>query len=127
MNIIETIKDRIEGKAPKGARRSSKWPKVRNKYLKNYPKCRVCGATKLLRVHHKMPFHLFPKLELEPNNLVTLCETKKYGKNCHLLFGHLGNFRRVNPNCEVDVMTWYIKLSTDSFALVAEYDEEKKQ
>lgn len=111
--MIEHLKDRIQGKAPKGARRSSKWSKVRKKYLKDNPACEVCGCKKKLTVHHKIPFHIAPDKELDPNNLVTLCESNYLGKNCHLLFGHLGNFRRINSNIELDVMTWKMRLNKE--------------
>jgi len=111
MNIIEQLKDRIQGKAPKGAKRSSKWSELRRRFLITHPRCGVCGATKTLRVHHIIPFHIAPDMELDPNNLVVLCENKKYGINCHLLIGHLGNFRRTNPSCRIDIATWNIKLS----------------
>jgi len=57
-----------------------------------------------------IPFHVAPDLELDPNNLMSLCEHKKYGKNCHQLFGHLGDFRRVNLNVEIDAQIWRMKL-----------------
>lgn len=62
-----------------GKKRSSKWDKVRDDFIKLNPSCAVCGSTKNLQVHHKKPFHLFPELELDVNNLVTLCEGKKPG------------------------------------------------
>lgn len=116
MNVLEILDDKIQGKAVKGAKRSSQWGKVRRAHLKKYPTCRVCGSKKTLRVHHLIAFHIAPHLELEPRNLVTLCESSKT-LNCHLVFGHLKNFRRTNPSCEVDVASWYIKLSTTGFAL----------
>jgi len=39
---------------------------------------------------------MHPELELELDNLITLCETK--GKKCHLNIGHLGNWKQENPN-----------------------------
>lgn len=110
INFMKTIKDRVQGKAPKGAKRSSKWRKVRREHLKKHHKCAVCKSTRKLEVHHIIPFHLAPDLELEPKNLITLCENNKYGINCHLLIGHLGNYRRTNPNVQTDVLMWNIKL-----------------
>lgn len=57
-----------------------------------------------------VPFHEAPELELEPSNLMTLCERKKYGINCHLLVGHLGDYRRINPDVHGDAETWRTKL-----------------
>jgi len=111
MDFIKAIKDRIEGKAPKGAKRSSSWRKVRKQHLKDNPNCAVCGSHKKVEVHHKIPFHYAPNKELDPNNLMTLCENKKYGINCHLLIGHLGNYQKINVSVEIDAMMWNKKLS----------------
>ena len=110
MNIIEILKDRIQGKAPKGAKRSSRWRNIRHMHLLKHPECAVCGKTKKVEVHHVVPFHIAPDMELAPGNLMTLCENKKYGINCHLLIGHLGNYKRTNPVCRLDVITWNMKL-----------------
>lgn len=110
MNIIEVLKDRIQGKAPKGARRSSKWSTVRRQFLVENPTCLVCGSKKNVEAHHIIPFHIMPDRELDMENLMNLCETKKYGLNCHLLIGHLGNYSRVNPTCELDAITWKLKI-----------------
>ena len=113
INAFKFIKDRIQGKAEKGQKRSSKWRKVRKEHLVKNSKCYICECSTKLEVHHIIPFNIAPDLELEPSNLVTLCENKKYGLNCHLLVGHLGNYRRTNLSCEVDAMTWKIKLRKD--------------
>lgn len=93
-----------------GASRSPKWSTVRNQFIKDNPICAVCGKTKNLTVHHKKPFHLFPKEELNPKNLVTLCESR--GMNCHITFGHLGNFQHFNETVDIDVLVWNRKLYT---------------
>jgi len=108
--MLEILKDRIQGKAPKGAKRSSKWRKVRKEHLKNNPRCAICNSKKKIEVHHIIPFHIAPDKELDMDNLMTLCENKKYGINCHLLVGHLGNYRRVNVSCKIDAITWNMKL-----------------
>lgn len=109
--ILKYIKDRIQGKAPAGAKRSSQWPKVRKEHLSKNPLCAVCGSTKKVEVHHMIPFHENPLLELEPSNLITLCEAKKKGINCHLLVGHLGNYRGSNPDVLTDSQSWSEKLN----------------
>ena len=109
-DFIQTIKDRIQGKAEKGQRRSSQWRKVRDDYLASNPKCAVCESTSSCQVHHIVPFNIAPDLELKERNLITLCENKKYGINCHLLVGHLGNYRRVNSSVVIDAMTWNMKI-----------------
>ena len=93
MHII----DRFLGKTP-GKKRSSKWRGVRNSYLARWRYCESCGGTKKLEVHHVVPFHERPDLELEPSNLMVLCRAKKYGISCHLLIGHKGNYRLINPD-----------------------------
>lgn len=110
MNVIKHVLDRIQGKADKNQKRSSKWRKIRNEYKRKNAYCRVCGSGKKVEIHHIIPFHYAPDLELTEENLMPLCENKKYGINCHLLIGHLGNYKRFNINCEADVITWRNKI-----------------
>lgn len=106
MDVLKILKDRLQGKAPKGARRSPKWKKVRAKHLEENPRCVVCGSKKKLEVHHIIPFSWAPDKELEPDNLLTLCENGKYGLVCHLAVGHLGNYRKINLMCCADAVFW---------------------
>ena len=108
--MFGSIKDIILGKAPLGSSRSSQWPKVRLAHLATQPTCAVCGGKSKLQVHHRVPFHLNPALELDPTNLITLCESGKGGVNCHLFFGHLGNFSAFNPQVTTDSATWRKKV-----------------
>lgn len=85
--------------------RSSRWPALRNWHLRSHPKCAFCGTSKDLEVHHKKPFHLFPELELEPSNLVTLCT------HDHLAWGHLGNYSSYNPDIDQDIEWWRRKIA----------------
>ena len=78
--------------------RSPKWPHVEKLHLKLEPVCAACGSSKKLNVHHKRPFHLFPQLELDLNNLITLCMDKE----CHIKIGHGGNFKDYNPDVAED-------------------------
>ena len=55
----------------------------------------MCGATTFLEVHHIRPFHLFPALELDPTNFITLCEGRE---ECHFNVGHLRNCATYNPH-----------------------------
>jgi len=112
MKFVQAISDRIGGKAPKGAKRSSKWRKVRKEHLAKNPLCACCKSKRKVEVHHKVPFHFAPDLELNEGNLVSLCENKKYGINCHLLLGHLGNYRKVNTTVDADVAVWRIRLKS---------------
>lgn len=89
-----------------GKARSPEWPKVRAAHLKTQPVCQVCGGTKNLQVHHIQPFHLDQSLELDPNNLITLCENPKW--NCHLKYGHFDNFRtKWNPEIKNEAPIWF--------------------
>ncbi|MCP4394529.1 MAG: HNH endonuclease [Alphaproteobacteria bacterium] len=110
MSLLKTVLDRVQGKAEKGQKRSSKWGKVRKQHLKDHPKCAVCESTKKCEVHHKIPFSLAPDLELDPKNLITLCENKRYGLNCHLCIGHLGNYKKFNDDVDIDTFTWNKKI-----------------
>ncbi|NBX82458.1 HNH endonuclease [bacterium] len=80
-----------------GAGRSGKWPRVRREHLEREPTCVACGRSRDLEVHHIVPFHDRPELELDPENLITLCADP-----CHLVFGHVLNFRRSNPYVRED-------------------------
>lgn len=88
-----------------GAARSSKWDSVRDEFLKSNPCCAVCGFNKSLNVHHIRPFHLFPHLELDPENLITLGEKCPTG-NHHLFVGHLGNWSSYNVYVVHDAHYW---------------------
>ena len=87
------------------AKRAPGWSKVRNEYLKKNNRCASCGTTNDLEVHHIKPVHIFPDLELEENNLITLCS-----KKCHLLLGHLVNFKSWNPDVIEDCKKMYKKI-----------------
>jgi 5-methylcytosine-specific restriction endonuclease McrA len=76
--------------------RSPLWPKVRKEHLQQEGWCRYCGGTENLEVHHIVPFHVDQSLELDPSNLITLCE--KSGVECHLRIGHHGDWQSVNPD-----------------------------
>jgi 5-methylcytosine-specific restriction endonuclease McrA len=108
--LIINLKDSLMGKAPLGVKRSSKWPRVRAEHLNKNPRCAVCNGTKKLEVHHIEPYHLAPEKELDPNNLITLCEGKKF-VTCHILFGHLGSYKKINLNVREDAEIWNKKLS----------------
>ena len=87
------------------AARSPKWSEVRKEHLKNNSKCIACGKTSKLEVHHIEPVHMCPEKELDPSNLVTLCADP-----CHILFGHLMNFKSWNKDVVNDCSVYYNKL-----------------
>jgi hypothetical protein len=67
-----------------GRPRSPLWPAVRKHFL-NGKVCIACGRRDGLNAHHAQPYHLFPDRELDPTNLVALCEGPT---SCHFLCGH---------------------------------------
>jgi len=109
--VYTQIKDAITGKTPSvSTKRSNHWPTIRKHHIEHNPTCAVCGYTEKLEVHHIQQFHLYPELELEPSNLITMCESKSYGIICHLLIGHNGSYRNINPNVVEDAAAWNKKL-----------------
>lgn len=76
--------------------RSAGWPAAERAHLHREPRCRACGGVTDLNVHHVRPFHLYPELELDPENLVTLC------RYCHLVFGHFHDWSSFNPEAIAD-------------------------
>lgn len=95
------------------APRSSKWKTVRDAFVEQHPACEACGATEGINVHHVLPFHDRPDLELDSGNLISLCGSK--GRNCHFYFGHdpdgpegpeKPNWNLSNPNVREDAAKW---------------------
>lgn len=72
-------------------KRSPHWASDRRNHLIKEGECQWCGSKKDLEVHHIKPFCDNPELERDPKNLITLCQG--VGRQCHLKFGHLGNFK----------------------------------
>jgi len=95
----------------KRATRSNGWAKVRAEHLEKNPACACCGKTvKYLKtfrmqVHHKMPFHIVPELELDSKNLITLCGDPC----CHFDKGHPRNWKSHNKNVVRDCAVWLRK------------------
>ena len=85
--------------------RSPSWSKIRREHLNKFPYCAACGRNKKLEVHHIKPFHTNPELELDPNNLVTLCDDP-----CHFVFGHLMNYKSWNNTVVEDCKLYYEKI-----------------
>lgn len=111
----------------KSKNRSSKWDSVRDHHLRQHQICESCGNNEHLQVHHIEPFHLHPELELDPNNLITLC----MGKNsCHLDIGHGGSFRAYNPDVLDDAEKFRIILKDnilkDKHSLIKEIKLKRK-
>lgn len=77
------------------AERSGKWEKVRAYHLQIEPACAWCSQAdiKKLEVHHIRPFHTYPELELQLDNLITFC------RFCHFVVGHNCNWEKDNEDC----------------------------
>ncbi len=104
--------------------RSPEWPAVAHAHLAKEPACMVCGHRgQGLQVHHIKPFHLYPELELDPNNLITLCEIR--GRDHHLLIGHLDDWESYNPQVRVDVKKYHKENATTIRANPAWQKEEQ--
>jgi hypothetical protein len=73
---------------------------VRKHHLEKNPTCAACGGTTLLNVHHIQPFHIHPELELDPTNLITLCEDPM--KLCHCAVGHAFDWKSYVPTVVED-------------------------
>jgi len=96
-----------------GVPRSGGWSTVRKHHLEKEGWCRICGGIDELQVHHKIPFHFNPTLELNEGNLITLCE--KLGKDCHLKYGHLGSWKQYNPEISEIAVSPKIGISISNY------------
>lgn len=90
---------------PEFAPRSPGWEKFAKAFLANYPHCVVCKTAKSCVPHHVEPYHLRPDLELDSDNLVTLCPPH------HLLFGHFMEWRSYNLNVRHDAAFYANKIA----------------
>ena len=102
----------------KSKKRSSHWDEVRDEFLKSHSSCAACGSANKLQVHHKLPFHLHPELELDPNNLITLCMDIN---ECHLEIGHGGSFQYYNPKVEIHAQRFLAETEPDARKFLIEY------
>jgi len=110
---LERVHDLRQRKLSLSQSRSPQWPKVRAKFLKEFPTCQVCDGIKKLQVHHIRPVHVWPELELSPANLITLCEASG---NHHLWTGHLGSFQSWNIDVINDAANWHTKITERPYA-----------
>ena len=83
-----------------GQPRSPDWDRCRRGWLVAHPFCAACGARVTLQVHHLIPFHLNKALELDPRNLLTLCEIPN--RHCHWRIGHAFDWTAYNPHAVED-------------------------
>ncbi len=100
---IDQQLESIDGMTFEGPR-ASEWVYVRNEFVRRHPRCEACGGSYNLNVHHIKPFHLYPELELDEGNLITLC------REHHFRIGHdpdgkgpaKPNWSASNPNVRSD-------------------------
>lgn len=94
--------------------RNEEWSRVRNEFIQeNGAFCQVCLKTTKLNVHHIIPFHIDPTLELDKSNLIVLCTNDAV--NCHYLYGHLLDWKSYNPTCRDDVQIWQQKIKNRQY------------
>lgn len=104
---IDQQLESIDGMTYEGPR-SSEWVQVRNEFVRRHPRCEACGSGYNLNVHHIVPFHERPDLELVEDNLITLC------REHHFRIGHDPDGRGPakpswllsNPNVRSDAAAW---------------------
>lgn len=94
-------------------RRSGRWPAVRKAHLAVHNYCAGCYRKEELEVHHIIPVHVDAGLELEPTNLLTLCQGPTL--NCHLWLGHLGHWRSWNRSVRRDALRFRGRVLTRPF------------
>jgi 5-methylcytosine-specific restriction endonuclease McrA len=114
---------KIKADKEQGHARSGSWPAFRKKHLAD--SCAICGSKKKLELHHVKPFHKHPELELDPANVITLCEENDVF-NCHRIFGHLNNFKGWNPDILSEAKVWAQKLK-DNHVRATTGEEPKKK
>lgn len=90
--------------------RLPEWQSVRKHHITHNPTCAACGRNKKLEVHHIEPVHLCPEKELDPSNLITLCDDP-----CHIIFGHLMNYKSWNKDVVNDCKVYLDKVKNKPF------------
>ncbi|MBA2395815.1 MAG: HNH endonuclease [Ktedonobacteraceae bacterium] len=107
-NLLKRVDHGARVAIEHGHQRSPLWPGVADAHLLREPSCVVCGYRgRHVQVHHVKPFHLHPNLELDPNNLITLCEAG--GREHHLILGHLDSWQSYNEHVRADAKHYYRK------------------
>lgn len=88
-----------------GVARSPLWSKTKREFAKIHPKiCPVCGTTKTIELHHKIPFHKNQSLENDFNNLMWLCRIHHYE------WGHYFNWSSWNVDVVKDTQNFAKKV-----------------
>lgn len=114
-----------------GLKRSPQWDEVEQAFLaRNNFQCAMCSITGrgLVQVHHIAPFHYISSpniqrgdLELNPQNLVPLCQGPGTNDH-HELVGHLGDFQFFNEGARADMIgPWKAILPTAQLKQLADW------
>jgi len=93
--------------------RSPRWRAVARAHLAQHPSCAACGSEEDTVAHHIVPVHVDPKRELEPDNLITLCQGETL--NCHLWCGHLGHWKSWNTTVVRDAARFLARVKARPF------------
>ena len=115
-----------------GIHRSPLWPQVEQAHRARQPDCVACAIGTELRapvqVHHIIPFHFCvllgrPDLELDPRNLITLCEAERHQKapNHHLLIGHFEDWQSFNYSVTADAQEKWHGMTEPQIRILAEW------
>ena len=127
INMLTTLKkivySLVREHITKPGERSTKWKTVRKHHLEANPCCAVCKSTTFLQVHHIKSFKLDPNLELDLENLITLCMSLN---KCHLELGHGDDFHAINPFLLMEVEELTEKQPFDKDLLEVCKEEAKK-
>lgn len=115
-----------------GVKRSPLWNDAEKRHREQQPDCVCCATgtnmTAPVQVHHIIPFHFVvllgrPDLELDPRNLMTLCEAERHksAPNHHLLIGHFEDWQSFNQTAPTDAVTKFHGLTEPQIRINAEW------
>lgn len=117
----QTLQEMLGEPEKRQGERDARWNSVRKEHIRTHSFCIACGNTSNLEAHHIKPFSQNPELELDPNNLVTLCTCSVRGKmNCHLMMGHNGSMQEHNPNVVHDSIQMLKRVNRDFYSSLVE-------
>lgn len=80
-----------------GSKRDPRWAQFRREIIfqRGY-KCEATGKTENIELHHCKPFHKYPELELDPDNVILL------ERGVHFDIAHLCSWRSWNKDIKED-------------------------
>lgn len=89
--------------------RSPRWPALSRAHLAAHPRCEACGAAAGVVAHHVVPVHIDRARELDPANLVSMCNPH----GCHLYLAHCGRWDWYSPEVR-DLCRWLQRLRAEA-------------